>query len=162
MTISNKNSMREEIIIIAIKHFSKFGYEKTRLLDIANEAKTSTTTVYSFFKTKHDLYEAAVEYDLNIINLELEKIVKESSTLDEYIINIVERVRLNSEKKQLFLNFFMLISTNSGQIKKIDIIEEFERKKFSFYFKFIESPKVKDRYTLLFIDNLITIYIYSY
>ncbi|HFD3523230.1 TPA: TetR/AcrR family transcriptional regulator, partial [Enterococcus faecium] len=38
----------------------------------------------------------------------------------------------------------------------------FERKKFSFYFKFIESPKVKDRYTLLFIDNLITIYIYSY
>ncbi len=50
MTISNKNSMREEIIIIAIKHFSKFGYEKTRLLDIANEAKTSTTTVYSFLK----------------------------------------------------------------------------------------------------------------
>ncbi|EGO7558692.1 TetR/AcrR family transcriptional regulator, partial [Enterococcus faecalis] len=137
MTISNKNSMREEIIIIAIKHFSKFGYEKTRLLDIANEAKTSTTTVYSFFKTKHDLYEAAVEYDLNIINFELERIVSESSTLDEYIINIIERVRLKSDKKQLLLNFYMHVSTNSVQIKNLEIIEEFERKKFSYYLKFI-------------------------
>ena len=154
--------MREEIIIIAIKHFSKFGYEKTRLLDIANEAKTSTTTVYSFFNTKHDLYEAAVEYDLNIINFELERIVSESSTLDEYIINIIERVRLKSDKKQLLLNFYMLVSTNSVQIKNLEIIEEFERKKFSYYLKFIENPKIKDRYTLLFIDNIINIYIYSY
>ena len=130
-----------------MKHFSKFGYEKTKLLDIANEAKTSTTTVYSFFKTKHDLYEAAVEYDLNIINFELERIVSESSTLDEYIINIIERVRLKSDKKQLLLNFYMLVSTNSVQIKNL---------------KFIENPKIKDRYTLLFIDNIINIYIYSY
>ncbi|HFF8697350.1 TPA: TetR/AcrR family transcriptional regulator, partial [Enterococcus faecium] len=92
-----------------------------------------------------DLYEAAVEYDLNIINFELERIVSESSTLDEYIINIIERVRLKSDKKQLLLNFYMLVSTNSVQIKNLEIIEEFERKKFSYYLKFIENPKIKDR-----------------
>ena len=108
------------------------------------------------------MYEAAVEYDLNIINFELERIVSESSTLDEYIINIIERVRLKSDKKQLLLNFYMLVSTNSVQIKNLEIIEEFERKKFSYYLKFIENPKIKDRYTLLFIDNIINIYIYSY
>ncbi|TKM39362.1 TetR/AcrR family transcriptional regulator, partial [Enterococcus faecium] len=152
MSTNKKDNKKEEIIFTAMKHFSKFGYEKTKLLDIANEAKTSTTTVYSFFKTKHDLYEAAVEYDLNIINFELERIVSESSTLDEYIINIIERVRLKSDKKQLLLNFYMLVSTNSVQIKNLEIIEEFERKKFSYYLKFIENPKIKDRYTLLFID----------
>ncbi|MCB6531793.1 TetR/AcrR family transcriptional regulator [Enterococcus avium] len=162
MSTNKKDNKKEEIIFTAMKHFSKFGYEKTKLLDIANEAKTSTTTVYSFFKTKHDLYEAAVEYDLNIINFELERIVSESSTLDEYIINIIERVRLKSDKKQLLLNFYMLVSTNSVQIKNLKIIEEFERKKFSYYLKFIENPKIKDRYTLLFIDNIINIYIYSY
>ena len=162
MSTNKKDNKKEEIIFTAMKHFSKFGYEKTKLLDIANEAKTSTTTVYSFFKTKHDLYEAAVEYDLNIINFELERIVSESSTLDEYIINIIERVRLKSDKKQLLLNFYMLVSTNSVQIKNLEIIEEFERKKFSYYLKFIENPKIKDRYTLLFIDNIINIYIYSY
>ncbi|HAQ5292591.1 TPA: TetR/AcrR family transcriptional regulator [Enterococcus faecium] len=162
MSTNKKDNKKEEIIFTAMKHFSKFGYEKTKLLDIANEAKTSTTTVYSFFKTKHDLYEAAVEYDLNIINFELERIVSESSTLDEYIINIIERVRLKSDKKQLLLNFYMFVSTNSVQIKNLEIIEEFERKKFSYYLKFIENPKIKDRYTLLFIDNIINIYIYSY
>ncbi|EIY7148194.1 TetR/AcrR family transcriptional regulator [Enterococcus faecalis] len=162
MSTNKKDNKKEEIIFTAMKHFSKFGYGKTKLLDIANEAKTSTTTVYSFFKTKHDLYEAAVEYDLNIINFELERIVSESSTLDEYIINIIERVRLKSDKKQLLLNFYMLVSTNSVQIKNLEIIEEFERKKFSYYLKFIENPKIKDRYTLLFIDNIINIYIYSY
>lgn len=162
MSTNKKDNKKEEIIFTAMKHFSKFGYEKTKLLDIANEAKTSTTTVYSFFKTKHDLYEAAVEYDLNIINFELKRIVSESSTLDEYIINIIERVRLKSDKKQLLLNFYMLVSTNSVQIKNLEIIEEFERKKFSYYLKFIENPKIKDRYTLLFIDNIINIYIYSY
>ncbi|TKL48436.1 TetR/AcrR family transcriptional regulator, partial [Enterococcus faecium] len=80
----------------------------------------------------------------------------------EYIINIIERVRLKSDKKQLLLNFYMLVSTNSVQIKNLEIIEEFERKKFSYYLKFIENPKIKDRYTLLFIDNIINIYIYSY
>ncbi|HGT1247696.1 TPA: TetR/AcrR family transcriptional regulator, partial [Enterococcus faecium] len=60
------------------------------------------------------------------------------------------------------LNFYMLVSTNSVQIKNLEIIEEFERKKFSYYLKFIENPKIKDRYTLLFIDNIINIYIYSY
>ncbi|MDT2433614.1 hypothetical protein P7D58_21805, partial [Enterococcus avium] len=77
-------------------------------------------------------------------------------------INIIERVRLKSDKKQLLLNFYMLVSTNSVQIKNLEIIEEFERKKFSYYLKFIENPKIKDRYTLLFIDNIINIYIYSY
>ncbi|MGH1635758.1 TetR/AcrR family transcriptional regulator [Enterococcus avium] len=162
MSTNKKDNKKEEIIFTAMKHFSKFGYEKTKLLDIANEAKTSTTTVYSFFKTKHDLYEAAVEYDLNIINFELERIVSESSTLDEYIINIIERVRLKSDKKQLLLNFYILVLTNSVQIKNLEIIEEFERKKFSYYLKFIENPKIKDRYILLFIDNIINIYIYSY
>ncbi|EGO5959259.1 TetR/AcrR family transcriptional regulator, partial [Enterococcus faecalis] len=140
MSINKKDIKKEEIIFTAMKHFSKFGYEKTKLLDIANEAKTSTTTVYSFFKTKHDLYEAVIVYNLDIINSELEKIADKSSTIDEYIMNIIERVRLKSDKEQLLLNFYMLISTNSVQIKNLEIIEKFERKRFSYYLKFIENP----------------------
>ncbi|ELU8997493.1 TetR/AcrR family transcriptional regulator [Enterococcus faecalis] len=162
MSINKKDIKKEEIIFTAMKHFSKFGYEKTKLLDIANEAKTSTTTVYSFFKTKHDLYEAVIVYNLDIINSELEKIADKSSTIDEYIMNIIERVRLKSDKEQLLLNFYMLVTTNTIKIQKTEILEEFEKKKFSYYLKFVEFPKVKDRYILLFIDNVINIYIYSF
>ena len=45
-------------------------------------------------------------------------------------MNIIERVRLKSDKEQLLLNFYMLISTNSVQIKNLEIIEKFERKDF--------------------------------
>ena len=69
-------------------------------------------------------------YNLDIINSELEKIADKSSTIDEYIMNIIERVRLKSDKEQLLLNFYMLISTNSVQIKNLEIIEKFERKDF--------------------------------
>ncbi|HIH2457787.1 TPA: TetR/AcrR family transcriptional regulator, partial [Enterococcus faecalis] len=55
-----------------------------------------------------------------------------------------------------------LVTTNTIKIQKTEIIEEFEKQKFSYYLKFIKFPKVKDRYILLFIDNVINIYIYSF
>ncbi|EHD3890902.1 TetR/AcrR family transcriptional regulator, partial [Enterococcus faecalis] len=38
MVINNKDIKRKEVLTIALKYFSTFGYEKTKLLDIANEA----------------------------------------------------------------------------------------------------------------------------
>ncbi|EKD5200855.1 TetR/AcrR family transcriptional regulator, partial [Enterococcus faecalis] len=67
-----------------------------------------------------------------------------------------------AECEHELLNFYMLVTTNTIKIQKTEILEEFEKKKFSYYLKFVEFPKVKDRYILLFIDNVINIYIYSF
>ncbi|EGO2734742.1 TetR/AcrR family transcriptional regulator [Enterococcus faecalis] len=162
MVINNRDIKRKEVLTIALKHFSTFGYEKTKLLDIANEASVSTTTIYSFFNTKYDLYESVIEYSLGVINDELQKIVDNSSTLEEYIKHVAEKAYANAECEQQLLNFYMLVTTNTIKIQKTEIIEEFEKQKFSYYLKFIKFPKVKDRYILLFIDNVINIYIYSF
>ena len=159
MVINNKDIKRKEVLTIALKYFSTFGYEKTKLLDIANEASVSTTTIYSFF---NGLYESVIEYSLEVINDELQKIVDNSSTLEEYIKHVVEKAYANAECEQQLLNFYMLVTTNTIKIQKTEIIEEFEKQKFSYYLKFIKFPKVKDRYILLFIDNVINIYIYSF
>lgn len=154
MVINNRDIKRKEVLTIALKHFSTFGYEKTKLLDIANEASVSTTTIYSFFNTKYDLYESVIEYSLGVINDELQKIVDNSSTLEEYIKHVAEKAYANAECEQQLLNFYMLVTTNTIKIQKTEIIEEFEKQKFSYYLKFIKFPKVKDRYILLFIDNV--------
>lgn len=162
MVINNRDIKRKEVLTIALKYFSTFGYEKTKLLDIANEASVSTTTIYSFFNTKYDLYESVIGYSLEVINDELQKIVDNSSTLEEYIKCVVEKAHAKSECEHQLLNFYMLITTNTIKIQKPEIIEEFEKQKFSYYLKFVKFPKVKDRYILLFIDNIINIYIYSF
>ncbi|ENZ6573216.1 TPA: TetR/AcrR family transcriptional regulator [Enterococcus faecalis] len=162
MVINNRDIKRNEVLTIALKYFSTLGYEKTKLLDIANEASVSTTTIYSFFNTKYGLYESVIEYSLEIIDDELKKIVDNSSTLEEYIKRVIEKAYAKAECEHELLNFYMLVTTNTIKIQKTEILEEFEKKKFSYYLKFVEFPKVKDRYILLFIDNVINIYIYSF
>lgn len=99
MLINKKDIKKEEIIFIVMKYFFKFGYEKIKFLDIVNEVKISIIIVYSFFKIKYDLYEVVIVYNLDIINFELEKIVDKSFIIDEYIMNIIERVCLKFDKE---------------------------------------------------------------
>lgn len=162
MEPSTKNTKRYEVITIAMKYFSELGYEKTKLIDIANEANISTTTLYSFFKTKYKLYESVIEYNLSLINQELKNIVSKSTTIEEYISNIIDRVKEKSENEKSLLNFYMLVTTNSVQLKNHKLIEKFEKQKFSYYLNFIKQIKKEERYILLFIDNVVNIYIYSF
>ncbi|EGO8461665.1 TetR/AcrR family transcriptional regulator, partial [Enterococcus faecalis] len=142
MVINNRDIKRNEVLTIALKYFSTLGYEKTKLLDIANEASVSTTTIYSFFNTKYGLYESVIEYSLEIIDDELKKIVDNSSTLEEYIKCVIEKAYAKAECEHELLNFYMLVTTNTIKIQKTEILEEFEKKKFSYYLKFVEFPKV--------------------
>lgn len=162
MNQSTKDKKQYEVISIAMKYFSELGYEKTKLIDIANDANISTTTLYSFFKTKYKLYESVIEYSLNLINQEHKNIVSKSTTIEEYISKTITSMKEKSESEKSLLNFYMLVTTNSVQLKKHELIEEFEKQKFSYYLKFIKQIKEEDRYILLFIDNIVNIYIYSF
>lgn len=50
MAINNREDKKNDVLQVAMRYFSELGYEKTKLLDIANEVGISTTTLYSFFK----------------------------------------------------------------------------------------------------------------
>lgn len=54
---SNEDRRKEQIRDAAVRCFLKKGVAKTRLLDIANEAKLSKGGVYFHFKTKEALFE---------------------------------------------------------------------------------------------------------
>ncbi len=58
---SNEDHRKEQIRDAAIRCFVKKGVAKTRLLDIANEAKLSKGGVYFHFKTKEALFEDILE-----------------------------------------------------------------------------------------------------
>jgi AcrR family transcriptional regulator len=52
---------RDKILIAAIQRFSKFGYRRTSINDVAEEAGVARATVYLYWKRKQDLFVAGLE-----------------------------------------------------------------------------------------------------
>ncbi len=60
---------RQELIAIALSQFIKHGYEKTSVRSILNEAGGEIGMFYHYFKSKNEIYEAALEkYNAHFID----------------------------------------------------------------------------------------------
>src|SRR5215467_1811641 len=66
-----KTEVRERILQSAIDTFSQYGFDKTRMEDIAEAAKLAKGTLYLYFKSKEGLFYAICERDLNKLKDEL-------------------------------------------------------------------------------------------
>ena len=60
-----KTEVRERILQSAIDTFSRYGFDKTRMEDIAEAAKLAKGTLYLYFKSKEDLFYAICESGLD-------------------------------------------------------------------------------------------------
>jgi AcrR family transcriptional regulator len=58
---TKSNDTRERILVAAIQRFSKFGYRRTSINDVAEEAGLARATVYLYWKRKEDLFVAGLE-----------------------------------------------------------------------------------------------------
>jgi AcrR family transcriptional regulator len=56
-----KDARPQEVIDAALALFSEFGYSQTRLDDVAARAGISKGTVYLYFASKQDLFEAVIQ-----------------------------------------------------------------------------------------------------
>lgn len=56
-----KDARPQEVIDAALALFSEFGYSQTRLDDVAAKAGISKGTVYLYFASKQDLFEAVIQ-----------------------------------------------------------------------------------------------------
>jgi len=55
---------REKLLQAAVTEIAERGYEKARLVDIAAKANLTVGSVYTWYKNKTDLFNAAIEYAL--------------------------------------------------------------------------------------------------
>jgi AcrR family transcriptional regulator len=61
---SSALATREKILRAAVTEIADRGYERARLVDIADRADLTVGSVYTWFKNKSDLFNAALEYSL--------------------------------------------------------------------------------------------------
>ena len=87
MTVSKTKA---KLIDVARTLFAKNGVDNTTMNDIAWASKKGRRTLYTYFKSKEDIYMAVVESELEILSNALERVVAKNMSPDLTILEMIE------------------------------------------------------------------------
>jgi AcrR family transcriptional regulator len=76
----DKEEFRRKIIISAGQIFSRYGFKKATMDEIAKALKMGKSSVYYYFKSKEEIFEAVVLYEANILRNELTTAIKSADS----------------------------------------------------------------------------------
>lgn len=86
-----RNKLDEQIILdAALKMFSRFGYKKSTLEDIAGELNMTNTAMYAYAASKRDLYERTVAYVMKRWQSGVQRAVEQKQTAQEKMSALCE------------------------------------------------------------------------
>jgi TetR/AcrR family transcriptional regulator, repressor for uid operon len=124
VTYQYKKNIKNRIIKSAISTFSKYGYDKSRMDDIAKTAKLSKGTIYLYFKNKEELFNAISERNTNELKNQLSKLFQNSDNdLITSIQNFYEDIN-----DQGYRMFFEIIAESSRNKKLKQLLYQERRK----------------------------------
>lgn len=117
---NKKDANRENILKIAQDIFSKYGYKKTTLDDIANAVRKGKSSLYYYFSSKEDLFQAVIQKEVDILRRELEIVVNRNTDpvekLRDYILTKLTTFRG-------LANFYHALENDVTAIEFIDNIK---------------------------------------
>ncbi len=81
--MSDVNARRETILDVATGLFARYGFRKTSVADIIRDAGVARGTVYKYFSTKEDIFQAVIRREMQDMLCSVrEEVEKESTTRD--------------------------------------------------------------------------------
>jgi AcrR family transcriptional regulator len=124
--VVNKKDINKEVILKTAREiFSKYGYKKTTLDDIANAVRKGKSSLYYYFKSKEDLFQAVIMKEVSILSHELEIVINRNTDpvdkLRDYILTKLTTFRN-------LANFYHAIETDMSAVSFIDDVKlKYER-----------------------------------
>jgi len=94
----NKEEFRRKIVASAGQIFSHYGFKKTTMEEIAKSLKMGKSSIYYYFESKEDIFEAVVRWEANILRNELTNAIKSAESPIDKMRNYVF-VRMKSFEK---------------------------------------------------------------
>ena len=138
-----KNMKRSLILEEALKMFEEYGYEELKISDLAKEVGVSVGTIYSYFKSKEELYSACILSEMEKAYEAHEKLFALDISSEEKIkraikikFEIISRKRTSLSSGVLNNPFFF----ESHQIMHKDMINKI----YEFYLEPINELKQVD------------------
>ncbi len=119
----DKEEYRKKIVISAGQIFSRYGFRKTTMEEVARALNIGKSSIYYYFKSKEEIFEAVVLHEANILRNELTTAIKSVESPVDKMRNYVF-VRMKAFEK--LSNYYNAIFD-----KNLD------------HFDFIESIRVK-------------------
>ena len=94
---------RAKLVDVARQLFAKKGVDDTTMNEIAVASQKRRRTLYTYFKSKEDIYMAVVESELEMLSDAMEQVAKKDITPDEKILKLIE-THLDSIKMVVYRN----------------------------------------------------------
>ena len=132
--ITKQEDIREIIVNVARNIFAKFGFRKTTMEEIAQAARKGKSSIYHYFSSKEDIFNAVVEKETSALHLALTEAVNTASCpedkLKAYIQTRMDTINnlanLYSALKDEYLDHFSFIERIRSHFdqKEINMIKE--------------------------------------
>lgn len=94
---------KTRLVDVARQLFAKMGVENTTMNDIALASKKGRRTLYTYFKSKDEIYLAVVESELDILWDMMKRVADKNISPDKKIIEMIY-TRLDAVKEVVYRN----------------------------------------------------------
>ncbi len=118
--MTKDEAIRTEVLKAARALFQRFGLFKTTMEDIAKAAGKGKSTLYYYYASKDEIFDAVISEDMEevmtVVNLAVEKANSAEEKLKAFTSH---RIKLLTQKAALYSIVFGEISENPNLIKKL-------------------------------------------
>ena len=141
---------RAKLVDVARQLFAKKGVEDTTMNDIAQASKKGRRTLYTYFKSKEQIYMAVVESELEMLSTQMEKAASKPVSPDKKILELI-MTHLDAIKKVVYRNG-TLRADFFRDIWRVEAMrKEFDRKETALFRRVLHEGKEQN---LFDIDNV--------
>ncbi|MCI0523239.1 MAG: TetR/AcrR family transcriptional regulator [Bacteroidales bacterium] len=85
----NKEEYRTRILLTASRIFSHYGFKKTTMEEISRALKKGKSSIYYYFGSKEEIFEAVVLYEANQLRTQLRAAMKEVDSPTDKLRNYI-------------------------------------------------------------------------
>ena len=124
--VVQKDEIRARIVSVARKIFTRFGFRKTTMEDIAMASKKGKSSIYYYFKSKEDIFKAVVEKEAEELKNDLKIAI---SKVEDPIEKLRTFVLFRMHKLSTLTNFYAALKNDYlGNLEFIEKIrKEYDR-----------------------------------
>ena len=90
MASAHQNLRKKQLLDAALACFIRYGYAKTALDDVAQEAKVSRSLLYAYFSDKKDLFISLINVLLQQQNRKTIEVLRQKISKKEKFLRILE------------------------------------------------------------------------
>lgn len=147
MTVSKTKA---KLVDVARQLFAKMGVENTTMNDIAIASKKGRRTLYTYFKSKEEIYLAVVESELEILSDMMKQVAEKHVSPDEKIIEMIY-TRLEAVKEVVYRNGTLRANFFRDIWKVEKVRKRFDAKEIQLFRSVLQEGKDKG---VFIIDNV--------